>query len=111
MREHHMGRNPGSYTYSRRPVVLKYSRVYPYVLPALEWERQIKGWSRKKKEALIAGDYNRLIWLSNMDTPHRLRQAQLRQAQSELRQVQSGSEPEKNKQDDEKKDTEEKGSG
>jgi predicted GIY-YIG superfamily endonuclease len=31
---------------------------------AFERERQIKGWTRQKKEALIQRDWNRLIHLS-----------------------------------------------
>ncbi len=29
------------------------------------WEKRIKGWSRKKKEALIKGDFEELKRLSN----------------------------------------------
>ena len=32
---------------------------------AIESERQIKGWTRRKKEALIAGDFDLLKKLSN----------------------------------------------
>jgi putative endonuclease len=44
-----------SYTYSRRPVKLVYYEEYESVINALEREKQIKGWSRKKKLALIEG--------------------------------------------------------
>ena len=56
--EHEMGASPVAYTYSRRPVKLVWSseEVARYS-DALRFERQIKGWSRAKKEALIRGDY------------------------------------------------------
>ena len=56
--EHEIGGSPSSYTYSRRPVKLVWSseEVQRYS-DALRFERQIKGWSRSKKQALIRGDY------------------------------------------------------
>lgn len=48
-----------SYTYNRRPVKLVWSsHVTERYSEALRWERQIKGWSRAKKEALIRGDFD-----------------------------------------------------
>ena len=51
--EHNTGFDETCYTYKRRPVELKYSIEINDVKQAIEWERQIKGWSRKKKEALF----------------------------------------------------------
>ena len=62
--EHQNGRNPGSYTHSRRPVELVYTRWFTYVKEAISFEKQVKGWTRAKKEALIAGDWDRLKTLS-----------------------------------------------
>jgi TrmH family RNA methyltransferase len=45
------------YTHDRRPVTLMWSQDFPTCLEALEAERQIKGWSRLKKEALARGDW------------------------------------------------------
>ena len=45
------------HTQKRRPVVLVWSQDFPDRQSALESERQIKGWSRAKKEALIRGDW------------------------------------------------------
>ena len=47
----------GCYTFSRRPVVLVYAQDCRSRIEALTAERQIKGWSRAKKQALIAGDW------------------------------------------------------
>ncbi|WP_108396607.1 GIY-YIG nuclease family protein [Devosia submarina] len=53
-----------SYTYSRRPVELVFTETTDSSSAAVARERQIKGWSREKKEALIAGDWERLAALS-----------------------------------------------
>lgn len=50
---------PDAYTYSRRPVKLLWtSEEVERYSDALRYERQVKGWSRIKKEALIRGDYD-----------------------------------------------------
>jgi putative endonuclease len=49
-----------SFTARRRPVVLAYCEAHPDRDAALKRERQLKGWTRAKKEALIAGDLARL---------------------------------------------------
>ena len=50
---HNAGYDPSAYTYIRRPVRLLWSEELPTRKAALRLEKQIKGWSRKKKEALI----------------------------------------------------------
>lgn len=50
----------GGYTSTRRPIVLVWSSDMATRSDALERERQIKGWSRAKKEALIRGDWDRI---------------------------------------------------
>jgi putative endonuclease len=57
--DHRSGRYPG-YTHSRRPVELIWSADFLWLKDAIACERQIKGWRRKKKEALIRGDYDAL---------------------------------------------------
>ena len=52
------------YTYKRRPVLVVYVQSFPTYIEAIQAERQIKGWSRAKKEALIRGDYELLHDLS-----------------------------------------------
>ena len=52
---HQRGKIPG-YTMWRRPVKLMYAKDFPSRQQAFERERQVKGWSRKKKEALIEGN-------------------------------------------------------
>lgn len=54
--EHQEGLDPGSFTHGRRPVELVLVEWFHDIRQAIEREKQLKGWSRKKKEALIAGD-------------------------------------------------------
>ena len=61
--EHNAGVYPG-FTKSRRPVVLVYAQDFDRIADAIAAERQLKGWSRAKKEALIAGDFDMLKKLS-----------------------------------------------
>lgn len=61
---HQMGADPFSYTYQRRPVRLVFSETFDSINTAIEREKQIQRWSRKKKEALIAGDWDRLCFLA-----------------------------------------------
>jgi putative endonuclease len=49
------------YTSSRLPVKLVYIAEFPTRDDAFRAERQIKGWSRRKKEALIKGDWEKLV--------------------------------------------------
>ena len=48
------------YTYGRRPVHLVFAEECGSRANAFARERQIKGWSRAKKEALIRRDWNAL---------------------------------------------------
>ncbi len=47
----------GSYTVTRRPVKLVWSQACVTREEALSAEIQIKGWSRKKKEAMMRNDW------------------------------------------------------
>ena len=54
--EHNAGAFKG-YTSSRVPVRLMWSQEFERITDAIAAERQIKGWSRAKKEALTRGDF------------------------------------------------------
>jgi putative endonuclease len=54
----------GGYTASRRPVALVWSQEFGRITDAIAAERQIKGWSRAKKEALIRDDWGRISALA-----------------------------------------------
>ncbi len=61
--EHNNGKYTG-YTTTRLPLILVYSNRFSDVNEAIRVEKQIKGWSRAKKEALITGDFDKLKELS-----------------------------------------------
>ena len=57
--QHQTGAMRG-YTFTRRPVELVWSEAFSARADAIETEHRIKGWSRAKKEALIAENWDRL---------------------------------------------------
>ncbi len=61
--EHQSGTFDG-YTAARRPVELVWAEQFDRIVDAIALERQIKGWSRAKKRALIARDWDRLVQLA-----------------------------------------------
>ncbi len=61
--EHQSGAIVG-YTHKRRPVTLVFQQDFSNRYEALSAERQIKRWTRAKKEALIAGNWNELSLLA-----------------------------------------------
>ena len=58
----------GGYTSTRRPVTLVWADHFQSITDAIAVERQIKGWSRAKKEALIRGDYDAMQILAKRRT-------------------------------------------
>lgn len=60
VREHNEGRDGSCHTFRRRPVTLVYSAFFENVYEAIDWETTVKGWSRKKKEAMIRDEWERL---------------------------------------------------
>ena len=54
--QHQAGTFDG-YTAHRRPVTLVFQQEFQRVEDAIAAERQVKGWRRDKKEALIRGDF------------------------------------------------------
>ncbi|NIJ16635.1 GIY-YIG nuclease family protein [Sphingobium vermicomposti] len=61
--QHEAGATPG-YTENRRPLKLVWSQQFGTRMEALEAERQIKGWSRAKKLALIREDWKLISMLA-----------------------------------------------
>lgn len=74
MAEHQSG-ECGGYTSTRLPVQLLWSQDCATRLEALSAEQQIKGWSRKKKEAMMRGDWKtvqQIAWGTNNPLPGKL---------------------------------------
>lgn len=62
--EHKIGYSKTSYTYTRVPIQLMWYNMFSDINEAIKWEKKIKDWSRKKKEALINENWNALVELS-----------------------------------------------
>lgn len=64
MFKHESGFYPDCYTFNRRPLELAFYCEFTSISMAIAKEKQIKKWSKAKKEALINGDYDQLINLA-----------------------------------------------
>lgn len=62
--EHNAGIDSHCYTFTRRPVQLVYAAEFHDPNEAIRWEKQLKGWSRKKKAALVQNDWTRVSELA-----------------------------------------------
>ncbi|MBA2610636.1 MAG: GIY-YIG nuclease family protein [Bacteroidetes bacterium] len=62
--QHNEGLDPSCYRYKRRPIELLWRNKFQSTLEAIKWEKKIKGWTRKKKEALIEGKFEVLAQLA-----------------------------------------------
>ena len=58
--EQHKNNEGANFTKKHLPVELVYAEEFARIEDAFYREKQIQGWSRKKKEALIAGNFNKL---------------------------------------------------
>lgn len=72
----HYDRECGGYTSTRLPVKLVFSEEFSTREEALTCERQIKGWRRKKKEALMRRDGEEISRLGRKYHPSILRWTQ-----------------------------------
>jgi predicted GIY-YIG superfamily endonuclease len=82
--QHRAGEVAG-YTAVRRPLQLVFFQEFTTREAALAAERQIKGWSRAKKEALIEGDWSAISRLAQRRTSSRRDGNALREPQGELK--------------------------
>lgn len=73
LNEHNYGINKESYTHNRRPLELVFCTEFNDVNQAISFEKQVKGWSRKKKEAIIKDEWEDLKKLSEClnETTHK----------------------------------------
>ncbi|MBQ1783710.1 MAG: GIY-YIG nuclease family protein [Gammaproteobacteria bacterium] len=67
--QHHAGAFATCYTFMRRPLTLVFTQDWAIREEALAAEQQIKGWSRKKKEAMMQGDWAEVSRLAHSKTP------------------------------------------
>jgi putative endonuclease len=64
--EHNLGKG-AKYTAKRLPVKLVYSAQFDRIADAYAAEKQVHGWGRAKREALIRGEYEALPALARKD--------------------------------------------
>ncbi|WP_309608506.1 GIY-YIG nuclease family protein [Flavobacterium sp.] len=64
LEEHNQSLNKKAYTHDKRPLTLVWFETFNDVNNAISIEKQIKGWSRRKKEALISENWDKLILYS-----------------------------------------------
>ncbi|MDB2385528.1 GIY-YIG nuclease family protein [Polaribacter sp.] len=69
--EHKSGINKSSYTNSRLPIELKWVTEISDPRDAIQLEKKIKGWSRRKKQALIDENWQDLIHFSRNYTQNK----------------------------------------
>ena len=67
--EHCGGLDTKAYTYRRRPLKLVFCEQFIHPKEAIDFEKQVKGWSRKKKEAVIRGEWEKLPILAKSKDP------------------------------------------
>ena len=58
--QHQEGTDPECYTFTRRPLELVHLETFSEITDAIAREKQLKRWSRKKKEALMAKNWEEL---------------------------------------------------
>ena len=58
--EHNTSKDSSTYTFDKRPVVLVFYEAFKDVHQAIAFEKKVKGWTRKKKEALIENNWDKL---------------------------------------------------
>ncbi|MFY0689703.1 MAG: GIY-YIG nuclease family protein [Cyclobacteriaceae bacterium] len=68
MHEHQAGINEGAFTANKRPVQLVFQENFNHIKEAIDFEKQVKGWRRAKKEALINDEWDKLPELSKSYT-------------------------------------------
>jgi len=66
----HQNGEGANFTKKRLPVKLVYAEPFDRVEDAFRREKQIQGWSRRKKKALIEGNYDKLIEFSRNYTQY-----------------------------------------
>ena len=62
--QHNSPAEGAMYTRHRQPVTLVWSTQFDRIDEAFAYEKRIQGWSRRKREALIRGDFEALPRLS-----------------------------------------------
>lgn len=71
LNEHELGIYRNCYTFLRRPIKLVFYELFNNPNSAIAFEKKLKGWSKKKKQALINGELHLLPEFSkSKNIPH-----------------------------------------
>lgn len=62
--QHSVGINRNCYTFTKRPLKIVFYEMFNDPNAAIAFEKKIKGWNRKKKEALMKAEFHLLPELS-----------------------------------------------
>lgn len=62
--QHQEGYYKNCYTFKRRPLQLQYHLEFRDVIQAILFEKQVKGWTKSKKLALINNDFDKIQLLA-----------------------------------------------
>ena len=68
IREHNTGFDTKAFTYRRRTVKLVFYESFSDPYYAIRFEKRVKGWSRRKKKALIERNWDKLVEYSKRYT-------------------------------------------
>lgn len=63
LQQHAVG-NGADYTRKRLPITLRWAVETDSIAEAYAWEKKVQGWSRKKRDALMIGDFDLISELS-----------------------------------------------
>lgn len=66
--QQHQNGEGANHTKKHLPVKLVYFEEYGRIEEAFHREKQVQGWNRKKKEALIKGEFEKLLELARAST-------------------------------------------
>ncbi len=62
--EHEHSKDQDSYTFDKRPLILVFYEAFQDINQVIAFEKKVKGWTRKKKEALIEKNWDKIKELS-----------------------------------------------
>ena len=68
--QHHYGFYTDCYTFTRRPLELVHAEYFSTPDEAISAEKRLKGWSRAKKTALVARDWDEISRLARSSRGH-----------------------------------------
>ena len=69
--QHHDGWDRICYTYNRRPLKVAHVSEFELLTDAIAFEKQLKGWSHRKKRAFVEGKFDELKRFARGPNKHR----------------------------------------